>query len=182
MLDAWKAWLIVLVLLVVMFTGIIYTFIKSVRIRTIEYAFLLTLSFSPLGIALQYAKNAGGLDHGENWAPWIAVGLLPVALLLIGGIVGIRWATENNEERSWARLGYMLLGIQAAPGVILGPLAFVLTVIKMAAGSAVDQALTWKIVMLSWFGVPWILIFRFVKWYYYGETPTEISRDELFKK
>ncbi|MBI3827939.1 MAG: hypothetical protein HY291_00375 [Planctomycetes bacterium] len=177
MIETWKAWLFVLVLLVILFASILYTFVKSVRIRTMEYAFLLMFSFSPLGLVLQYGKNTGELNRSENWAPWIAVGLLPVAVLLIGGIIGLRWAAEKNEERSWARLGYIILGFQAAPGVILGPLSFVLTVIKIAAGSSVDPALTWKVVMLSWLGVPWILIIRFIKWYYYGDLPSEIPPD-----
>ncbi|MCY3020818.1 MAG: hypothetical protein NTW87_17515 [Planctomycetota bacterium] len=113
--DDWTPLIVVSVLLlpILLFLGhVLYT---QVQAALLEFMLTLIVSTIPLGVLARQATMPG---HNLEVPNAILAGLFPALIILAGSLWGLSAAKRLGEQRTWHRLGLMVVGWMIAPSFI----------------------------------------------------------------
>lgn len=128
-------WVWPVVVLVVVLSPLVFVLLRvfytQVQVHLLEYMLTLIISTLPMGLLLATAK--GSTNPGRS-AGAVVLGLFPMLAIIAGSLWGLSAARRMGEERTWPRLGLMLLGWTVLPSLaclLAGGVSLLLSVYEL---------------------------------------------------
>jgi len=92
---------------------------SQVQARILEFMLTLVVATMPIGLMLNVVQSANHLKTRVDWEKSILIGLFPAIILFGGSIWGLSAARRMNEQRTWPRIGFILIGWIAFPSLAI---------------------------------------------------------------
>ena len=93
---------------------VLYT---QVQAHLLEFMLILIVSMLPMGLMLNLVAHSGNYSSNEV-AATVLIGLYPLMVIFAGSLWALSAARRLREERTWPRLGLLLLGWTIVPSLV----------------------------------------------------------------
>jgi len=126
---------------------VLYT---QVQAHLLEFMLILIVSTLPMGVMLNLAAHSGYYSS-SNEARAVLGGLFPLLLIFAGSLWALSSARRLGEERTWHRLGLLLVGWLIVPSIvclIIGWLALIACILDFFLLPRPEELSPWLVWLL----------------------------------
>ena len=130
--EDWWRLVGVLVLLSPIVFVLLWVLYTQVQVHLLEFMLTLIVSTLPMDLLLASTKDSRGPDWNEARAALL--GFFPMLIIIAGSLWGLSAAKRMKEERTWHRLGLMLLGWTLVPSLaclLVGGIGLILSIFSL---------------------------------------------------